>query len=60
MVRGPKETFFQRHVDRQKIDTCNDAQHYTCQNGYYQSEINNKCLQGCGEKGIPYPLLIGI
>ena len=29
----------------------NDTAPHTSQNGYYQKEHNNKCWQGCGEKG---------
>ena len=29
----------------------NEISTHTCQNGYYQKTTNNKCWQGCGEKG---------
>ena len=38
----------------------NEVSFHTCQGGYHQKNPNNKCWQGCEEKGIFIPCWQGI
>ena len=76
MGRGSEKTFFQRrHTDDQEAhekmlniadywrngnQNYNEISPHTGQNGHHQKPTKNKCYRGCGDKGNPLTLLVGM